>query len=187
MFELDIFKECVSSEGTMSSRDLHKFVYACTGKYEEIKTFNRKVKTVLFGTETPTKAQIMDGTTRVSYLPNGYIDCFNLDEVECIEILHSFGLKVHPIHGLIKILTPAIRGHHEHGALCAIEQLLNIELIRQFRIGKYRIDGYCVETNTVYEIDEAQHKGLEHSIADDVREEYIKRILKCEFVRIDVS
>ena len=80
-----------------------------------------------------------------------------------------------------------VHGERERGALCAIEQLLGIKLIRQYKVGKYRIDGYCVETNTAYEIDEEQHfvKGeLKQECKD--RQSYIESVLGCSFVRTAV-
>lgn len=72
----------------------------------------------------------------------------------------------------------------EHGALCAIEQLLNIKLNRQYLIGDYRIDGYDEVNNVVYEIDEQQHT---YTIdADHERQVYIQSKLRCKFVRIKV-
>lgn len=75
----------------------------------------------------------------------------------------------------------------EHGALSAIEQLLNIKLERQYKVDTYRIDGYCVETNTAYEIDEPQHfvdGELKQECKD--RQAYIEEKLGCSFVRIKV-
>lgn len=75
----------------------------------------------------------------------------------------------------------------EHGALCAIEQLGNIKLIRQYQVGKYRVDGYCKETNTAYEIDEEQHFTVSGRCRDAERQSYIEDALGCNFVRINVS
>ncbi len=80
-----------------------------------------------------------------------------------------------------------IYGEREHGALCAIEQLLNITLIRQYPIGNHRIDGYHEESNTAYEIDEPQHfvnGELKQECKD--RQAYIESKLGCKFVRIKV-
>lgn len=74
----------------------------------------------------------------------------------------------------------------ESGALSAIEQLLNITLERQYRVGKYRIDGYCIETNTAYEIDEAQHRKPSSIAKDNKRQAFIENELGCNFVRIKV-
>lgn len=78
-------------------------------------------------------------------------------------------------------------GSREHGALCTIEQLNSIKLIRQYKVGNYRIDGYCKETNTAYEIDEEQHYTLTNRVKDAERQKYIEDKLGCTFVRINVS
>jgi hypothetical protein len=70
----------------------------------------------------------------------------------------------------------------EEASLKAIEQILNISLIRQYRILNYRIDGYHLETNTCYEIDEPEHSSRKKQ--DKIRQDRIENILKCKFVRI---
>ena len=77
-----------------------------------------------------------------------------------------------------------IHAEREHGALCAIELLLGIKLERQFKVGKYRIDGYHKESNTAYEIDEKGHKYKIDS--DKERQAEIEKELECVFVRIPV-
>ena len=73
-------------------------------------------------------------------------------------------------------------GRMEYGALAAIEQVLNTPLIRQFKVGDYRIDGYDPENNIAYEIDEPHHN---FQVDEDLkREEFIKSKLGCEFKRI---
>lgn len=72
----------------------------------------------------------------------------------------------------------------EESALKTIEQLLDISLIRQFKCLDYKVDGYHVESNTVYEIDESGHKY--RLIEDLIRQREIEKILKCKFVRIKV-
>lgn len=72
----------------------------------------------------------------------------------------------------------------EEASLKTIEQLLKITLIRQFKVLSYRIDGYDPINNVAYEIDEPAHL---HKIEKDAkREEEIKNILNCTFVRINL-
>lgn len=73
-------------------------------------------------------------------------------------------------------------GLQEESSLKTIEQILGVSLIRQFRVGRYRVDGYDPKANVVYEIDEPHHKMQVEK--DNKREEYIKSILNCEFIRI---
>lgn len=70
----------------------------------------------------------------------------------------------------------------EESALKAIEQILGVTLIRQYRVLKYRVDGYDVENNVAYEIDEEWHKYSADK--DAKREETIKNVLGCTFTRI---
>ena len=70
----------------------------------------------------------------------------------------------------------------EESALKTIEQLLSVTLVRQFKVLKYRIDGYDPISNIAYEIDEPAHK---HSVAHDrKRQQEIEDVLGCTFVRI---
>lgn len=73
-------------------------------------------------------------------------------------------------------------GLQEEASLKTIEQILGVSLIRQFKVGRYRVDGYDPKGNVVYEIDEPHHKMQVEK--DNKREEYIKSILNCEFIRI---
>ena len=50
--------------------------------------------------------------------------------------------------------TYAIR---EKAALNTVEQVIGIELIRQFKVGAYRVDGLHVDSSTIYEVDEEGH------------------------------
>lgn len=72
----------------------------------------------------------------------------------------------------------------EKAALAAIEQVLGVTLVRQYRVGSYRIDGYDATNNVAYEIDEAAHKYQRDK--DLARQGFIQRELGCRFVRIKV-
>ena len=73
-------------------------------------------------------------------------------------------------------------GLQEEASLKTIEQLLKIQLLRQFKVGKYRVDGYDPENNTVYEIDEPHHRFIKEK--DKKRELFIINHLKCKVIRI---
>lgn len=75
-------------------------------------------------------------------------------------------------------------GLQEEAALRTIEQLLNISLIRQFRVGNYRIDGYDTKNNIAYEIDEEHHQY--RASKDLERQKFIEAKLGCKFLRIGV-
>lgn len=54
----------------------------------------------------------------------------------------------------------------------------------QYKVLKYRIDGYDPESNTAYEIDEPQHNNKSHQTKDLQRQQEIEDVLGCKFVRI---
>jgi len=76
-------------------------------------------------------------------------------------------------------------GNNETKILNTIEKEQNIRIKRQHVIDGYFIDGYCVETNTAYEVDEAHHHTDKQKLKDKEREEYIKDKLDCKFIRLD--
>ena len=70
----------------------------------------------------------------------------------------------------------------EEAALKTIEQLLGVELTRQYQVGPYYIDGYDEYNDIAYEIDEPDHKNKR--CADSNRQRFIESNLGCKFVRI---
>ena len=78
-----------------------------------------------------------------------------------------------------------IFGLHETQILNNYEDKINYKIIRQYHIGKYILDGYIPQINTVIEVDEARHYIKNKlKIEDVVRQEKIENILKCQFLRI---
>lgn len=74
-------------------------------------------------------------------------------------------------------------GFHEREILDFIEKQNNIKLKRYFPIGSFYVDGYDMDNNVVYEVDEPHHKyRKEHDVK---RENIIKGIIRCRFVRLD--
>lgn len=67
--------------------------------------------------------------------------------------------------------------------------LLNVfnssEIKRQFKVGKYRIDFYIPKYNLAIEYDEKHHLSLKNKKKDILREKEIKKIINCEFIRIN--
>lgn len=102
---------------------------------------------------------------------NKELPCFNLPE-------ELFNLLLDRYKGLNRV-PHRLR---EEAALKTIEQLLGITLIRQYKVLNYRIDGYHVETNTCYEIDEPEHYYKTEQ--DNIRQAKIEKLLNCKFVRI---
>ncbi len=78
-------------------------------------------------------------------------------------------------------------GVFESIALSTIEQAMKIKIERQYRVGKYIVDGYHKGSNTAYEIDEAQHFANGELKRECIeRQAYIERELGCKFIRIKV-
>jgi len=75
-------------------------------------------------------------------------------------------------------------GKNEKSLLDKQEQIDNCIINRSFIIGPYRPDGYCYETNTVYEVYEKFHKQNKHQQKDEQRQKYIKEQLNCNFIVI---
>jgi len=74
-------------------------------------------------------------------------------------------------------------GKNEKQILDKIEKENNIILERQFQVQRYYIDGYDKKNNVAYEVDEPYHKTKKSY--DLFREEKIKKILGCDFIRVD--
>jgi very-short-patch-repair endonuclease len=58
----------------------------------------------------------------------------------------------------------------------------NCKIIRQYQISKFLVDGYCKETNTVYEVYEKYHN--KYVFKDLQRENEICNKLNCDFIII---
>lgn len=76
-------------------------------------------------------------------------------------------------------------GKYEKEILDNIEKKHNIIIARQFCVDNYYLDGYCVEENIAFEVDEKHHfRNGKLKKKDILRENYIKNKLGCTFVRI---
>lgn len=58
----------------------------------------------------------------------------------------------------------------------------NIKMIREYKIGKYRVDAYMPKYKIAIECDENNHRNYDND-KEREREEYIKNELDCSFVR----
>lgn len=79
-------------------------------------------------------------------------------------------------------ITPRL-GDNEKQILDDIEPYIGFPILRQYPIDGYFVDGYCIERNMVFEIDEIGHK-YRYKQKDIQRENYIKSKLNCSFIRI---
>lgn len=75
-------------------------------------------------------------------------------------------------------------GKHEKELLDKQEKIDNCIIIRNFIIGPYRPDGYCKESNTIYEVYERFHRWSKNKIKDKQRQNYIQKELNCNFIII---
>ena len=75
-------------------------------------------------------------------------------------------------------------GKHETQLLNEQEKIDNCKIQRQYVLNDlgYCVDGYCPETNTVYEVYEKRH--LQHITEDLQRQKNIQNYLKCKFIII---
>ena len=73
-------------------------------------------------------------------------------------------------------------GKNETQILDEEEHKIGREILRQYSVLNFYIDGYEPIDNIAYEVDELHHKGRQKQ--DIIRENIIKEQLNCEFVRI---
>lgn len=78
-------------------------------------------------------------------------------------------------------------GRNERHLLDVQEIKDHCVILRQHRIHDlgYIVDGYCPETNTVYEVYEKQHDHRKRQ--DEIRQQDIQQFLKCAFIIIQDS
>ncbi len=89
-------------------------------------------------------------------------------------------------HALKRHQCPAI-GKNETQLLNEREIKDNCKIIRQYKLYKigYAVDGYCLETNTVYEVYEKRHFKRSFIKKDLQRQKEIEDFLKCKFIIIE--
>jgi hypothetical protein len=75
-------------------------------------------------------------------------------------------------------------GKNETKILDKIEEKQNIKIIRQYPIAGFIVDGYCKNTNTVYEIHEQYHLNKNQIKKDNKRRKEIMLELHCHFIII---
>lgn len=80
-------------------------------------------------------------------------------------------------------MLPCI-GKNETQILDRIEIQESIKIIRQYKVIGYFVDGYCKESNVVYEIDESSHNSQKVKVKDLLRQKEIEKELGCKFIRI---
>jgi very-short-patch-repair endonuclease len=82
-------------------------------------------------------------------------------------------------------LDLSITPRKEHIHLEAIEQSFSeVEMFKQFKVGRYRVDLYIDEYDLVVECDEYNHRDRDPQ-KEKEREEFIRSELDCEFIRFN--
>ena len=109
-----------------------------------------------------------------------YVDARNRPQIEKLLDDQAAQLLMDRYGGLARILLTL----QESVALTTIEQLLGVTITRQFRVGRYRIDGYDEANLVAYEIDGPDHRYRTEQ--DAIRQAVIEKELGCRFVRIEV-
>ena len=76
-----------------------------------------------------------------------------------------------------------IMGKNEEKILDEKQRKLGVDIERNFHIKKlgYVVDGYCKETNTIYEVYEKYHTGYKQKGKDKRRKNEIQKLLNCNF------
>lgn len=93
--------------------------------------------------------------------------------------IREYALKRAQENGLINI------GKNETQLLNEQEIKDSCKIIRQYKILGYSLDGYCKETNTVYEVYEQKHFRKSIIEKDLKRQKEIEDYLKCKFIIIE--
>ena len=78
----------------------------------------------------------------------------------------------------------SVKGKNEKYLLDEKEKEIGYKIDRDFRILQYFPDGYCHETNTIYEVYEKYHKYTKQMEKDIIRQKKIQDKLGCKFVII---
>jgi very-short-patch-repair endonuclease len=122
--------------------------------------------------------KIISPELRTGFIISTYVDSTGKSNRMYEMSEQSYNLVLDKYTGLARVPNRL----QEEAALKAIEQVLNVTLIRQYLVGNYRIDGYDSKNNIAYEIDEPEHRYCREQ--DGIRQERIEKLLNCSFVRI---
>ena len=82
-------------------------------------------------------------------------------------------LKIHPVIGAL-----------ESQILNKLENIWGYKIIRQYKIKRYFIDGYCPEMNLAIEVDEKFHRNKQEQ--DAIRQQRIEEMIGCKFLRVAI-
>ena len=122
---------------------------------------------------------------KYKYLDNWeeeYKKYYNREDIKNINSLRSRMAIQHKIKRGIKGFIN--KGLNETKILDHFEIVLNIKIDRDYHVLGYHPDGYCHETNTIYEVYERHHLYEDKMKYDIKRQNEITNHLKCNFVII---
>lgn len=107
-------------------------------------------------------------------------------DIDSLSILNQYyrNPKLAEICGQ-KVLMNTTRFETAFGnVLLPILKRFGLDVETQFVVGKCRIDFYIPKLKIAIEYDEAQHGNMNNIIKDKQREEYLKKVLGCKFIRV---
>jgi len=109
-----------------------------------------------------------------------YTEYLNQDHVkESNQIRARKAIEVKIKRGITGFVN---KGKNEKLILDAIEHQDNIIIDRDYKVSKYFPDGYCAQTNTIYEVYEKFHYYPAEIEKDEKRRKAIQKKLNCTFV-----
>ncbi len=76
-------------------------------------------------------------------------------------------------------------GIYETKILDNLEYCFGYLILRQHEVGRYSLDGYCPMLSLAIEVDERIHQN--NIEEDKLRENQIKELINCNFLRIDIG
>ncbi len=77
-----------------------------------------------------------------------------------------------------------MKGKYEIQILNNLEKYFNVEILRQYKIDSFFLDGYCPEINLAIEVDEKYHFREDRIKKDVEKQNYIQEKLGCQFLRV---
>jgi hypothetical protein len=84
-------------------------------------------------------------------------------------------------------LVPPI-GKHEKPILDTLENMFGYTIIRQHKVGRYFLDGYCPALKLAIEIDEPHHRLSSKQLNHDIkRQNCIEQLFGYTFLRINTE
>lgn len=68
-----------------------------------------------------------------------------------------------------------------------LKSFVSFDILTQYRVDEYLLDGYIPELNIAIEYNEEHHNYYEQAIYDRAREDYVIKKLGCKFIRLSYT